>query len=92
MKRMARFQLRWLQLFLLGVVGFVLVTGNTSKFSPAAQLNTSSLSMLTQFKNNNVKVSSIIEKSITLTCSINLDNSTFSKTKSYRVNNIINFF
>ena len=91
--RMARFQLKCLQFFSLLLVGIAWVSGNTNntsntnKFSPASQINTSSLAMLTQFKNNNVKVSSIVEKSITLTCSINLDNTTFLKAKNYRVNN-----
>ncbi len=36
-------------------------------------------------KNNNFKVSALIDKSITLTCSIDLDNKNFSKSGNYKV-------
>ena len=46
-------------------------------FSPVSKLNYSSLPLPVAFKTNNIKLGSIIDKSITLSCSINLDNVTF---------------
>ena len=55
-------------------------------FSPVSKLNYSSLTLPVAFKTNNIKLGSIIDKSITLSCSINLDNVTFFKTRNYKVN------
>lgn len=56
-------------------------------FSPVSKLNYSSLPLPVAFKTNNIKLTTIIDKSITLTCSINLDNTTFFKTRNYKVKN-----
>ena len=46
------------------------------------KINSSSLNSI---KSNNFKVSALIDKSITLTCSIELDNKNFSKSGNYKV-------
>ena len=57
---------------------------NAKKSKNLTQKKNISTSLYT-IKNNNFKVSALIDKSITLTCSIDLDNKNFSKSGNYKV-------
>jgi hypothetical protein len=73
---------------LLLILYFIIIILNlkcyqlNNQFLPVSKLTNSSTN---QFKSNNIKVNSIIEKSVTLTCTINLDNITFFKANNYKI-------
>ena len=80
--------MKWLQIiFILVEIISLLADDSTESdnFLPVSKLNLTSLPLPLAFKSNNIKLSSIIDKSVTLTCSINLDNTTFFKTRNYKV-------
>ena len=77
------------RIFRLVLLFFLLIMlqvdqSNAKKSKNLTQKKNISTSLYT-IKNNNFKVSALIDKSITLTCSIDLDNKNFSKSGNYKV-------
>lgn len=62
------------------------INSNDSFITTLSSLKKNSSSILSTMKNNSLKVSGLVDKSITLTCSIDLDDVNFSKSGNYKVN------
>ena len=49
------------------------------------KISQSSLNIVRSMRNSNFKVTALVDKSVTLTCSIELDNKEFAKSANYKV-------